>query len=201
MHEASAIILAGGKSTRLGRDKASEMLLGSSLLQHVVSRLEGLVTEAVIVRAQEQVLTAIEAPMPLRVVEDVYAGSGPLGGIYSGLRAIATPGALTVACDMPLLQPALLSQLLALATDEYDAVVPTNDMYLPEPLCAVYTKACLDAVESQIGDGALKVALFLDKVRVRYVPPATWRAWDQEGISFLNVNRDADLQRAEAYLR
>jgi molybdopterin-guanine dinucleotide biosynthesis protein A len=199
--DASAIILAGGRSTRLGRDKASELLLGVPLLQRAVSRVEGPVAEVVVVRAAGQTLPEVEASVPLRVVEDAYAGAGPLGGIYTGLGAVQSTHALTVACDMPLLQPALLSELLGLATGEYDAVVPTNDMYLPEPLCAVYTATCREAIAANLDAGALKVALFLDKVRVRYVPPAEWRAWDREGVSFVNVNREADLRRAEAYLR
>jgi molybdopterin-guanine dinucleotide biosynthesis protein A len=199
--DASAIILAGGKSTRLGRDKASETLLGVSMLQRVVSRIQGLVGEIIVVRAASQTLANIETSAALRVVEDVYAESGPLGGIYSGLSAITSPRALTVACDMPLLQPDLLAGLLLLASDDYDAVVPTNDMYLPEPLCAVYSTRCLPATQLQLGAGALKVALFLDRVRVRYVPPTEWRAWDPDGLSFLNVNREADLRRAESLLQ
>jgi len=199
--DASAIILAGGKSTRLGRDKASELLLGVSLLQRVVTQIEGLAGEIVIVHAAGKALPQIETLASLRVVEDVYADSGPLGGIFSGLSAITSRRALTVACDMPLLQPDLLAGLLLLASDDYDAVVPTNDMYLPEPLCAVYTTRCLPATQSQLGAGALKVALFLDMVRVRYVPPTEWRAWDPDGLSFLNINREADLHRAEALLQ
>src|SRR5689334_13502332 len=98
----SAIILAGGKSTRLGRDKASELLLGVSMLQRVVSRVEALASEVVIVRAAGQTLAALTASVPVRVVEDALAEKGPLGGIYSGLRAIDMPLAITVACDMPL---------------------------------------------------------------------------------------------------
>jgi molybdopterin-guanine dinucleotide biosynthesis protein A len=199
--KASAIILAGGKSTRLGRDKASELLLGVPLLQRVVSQVAPLAAEVVVVSAAGQALPAIAASVPVSMVEDTFAESGPLGGIYTGLRAITTRVALTVACDMPLLQPSLLTQLLMLATVDYDAVVPTNDMYLPEPLCAVYSTRCLDAIVSQVGAGALKVALFFDKVRVRYVPPSEWRTWDPEGLSFLNVNRETDLHRAEALLR
>jgi molybdenum cofactor guanylyltransferase len=198
---ASAIILAGGKSTRLGRDKASQELLGVSLLQRVVSRIEPLASEIVVVRAAGQTLPAIEASVPVRVVEDAIAGSGPIGGIYTGLSTIESPLAITVACDMPLLQPALLIEMLALATDDYDGVVPTNDMYLPEPLCAVYKKSCIEGIDTQIAANQLKVALFLDKVRVRYVPPATWRAWDPKGLSFLNINRESDLKRAETLLK
>ena len=200
-NDASAIILAGGRSTRLGRDKASEPLLGVSLLQRVVSRVEGLAGEIVVVRAAGQALPDIETSASLRVVEDVYPDSGPLGGIYTGLSAITTARALSVGCDMPLLQPELLAGLLLLASDGYDAVVPTNEMFRPEPLCAVYTTRCISSAQSQVGDGALKVALFLDKLRVRYVTPSEWRAWDREGLSFLNINREADLRRAEQLLK
>jgi molybdopterin-guanine dinucleotide biosynthesis protein A len=199
--DVSAIILAGGKSTRLGRDKASEQLLGVSLLQRVVSSVERLAGEIIVVSAAGQKLPALKVSLPIRTIEDVHAEFGPLGGIYSGLRAVTAPYALTVACDMPLLQPTLLSGLLRLATDDYDAVIPTNELALPEPLCAVYNRRCLAAIESQLSAGALKVALFLDKVRVRYVAPPQWRAWDPDGVSFLNVNREKDLKGAETVLK
>ena len=197
----SAIVLAGGRSTRLGRDKASEPLLGVSLLQRTVSNIDGLIDEIVIVRAAHQKLPEIETSASLRVVDDLHADSGPLAGIYTGLKTIATPNALTVACDLPLLQSNLLAGLLLLESDDHDAVVPTNDIFLPEPLCAVYSTRCLSAIEAQLRDGVLKVALFLDQVRVRYVRPAEWRAWDPEGRSFLNVNHHLDLARAEEILK
>ena len=199
--DASAIILAGGKAPAWGATRRPSRCSASRLLQRVVSRVEGLVGEIVVVRAAGQALPGIETSASLRVVEDVYPDSGPLGGIYSGLSAITTARALSVGCDMPLLQPDLLAGLLLLASDGYDAVVPTNAMFLPEPLCAVYSKRCLAAAQSQVGDGALKVALFLDKLRVRYVTPSEWRAWDTDGLSFLNVNHEADLKRAEALLQ
>lgn len=199
--DVSAIILAGGRSTRLGRDKASEPLLGISMLQRVVTSLESIVNEIVIVRAGGQELPEVETSASLTVVKDIHADLGPLAGIYTGLKAIGTASALTVACDLPLLQPNLLAGLLLLESDDYDAIVPTNDMFLPEPLCALYSTRCLPAIESQLNADALKVALFLDKVRVRFVPPTEWRAWDPEGRSFLNVNHHLDLARAEQLLR
>jgi molybdopterin-guanine dinucleotide biosynthesis protein A len=148
------------------------------------------------VRAAGQQLPAVETSAHLRVVDDFHAESGPLAGIYTGLKTIGTTNALTVACDMPLLQPDLLAGLLLLNSDAYDAVVPTNDMFLPEPLCAVYSTKCLPAIEAQLHAGAFKVALFLDNVRVRYVRPPEWRAWDPEGRSCLNVNHHQDMRRA-----
>jgi molybdopterin-guanine dinucleotide biosynthesis protein A len=193
----SAIILAGGQSTRLGRDKASELLLGRSLLQRVVDRLDGLVDEFVIVRATGQALPPIASTVPLRVVEDDFPRIGPLGGVYSGLSATKEPRAITVACDMPLVVGALLAELLRRAPG-HDAVVPVNGQ--PEPLCAVYAMSCITAMKARIDAGEYKVTAFLETIDVLYVEPEEWRRFDPEGLSFLNINRDADLRRAEHLL-
>ena len=195
----SGVILAGGLSTRLGRDKASELLAGRSLLQRVVDRLAGLVDEYVVVTAAGQVLPAVEASAPVRAVEDAYARVGPLGGIYSALSAMQGAWALTVACDMPLLQPALLSELLRVAPG-HDAVVPLNDGGLPEPLCAVYAKTCLPAIKQRVDAGSYKVTGFFESVDVLFVEPQAWQGFDSDGLSFLNVNREEDLRRAEALI-
>jgi molybdopterin-guanine dinucleotide biosynthesis protein A len=194
----AAIVLAGGKSSRLGRDKASEPLLGRPLIQHVIDRLGGLVEEYAVVRARGQQLPEIEAAGSLRIVEDVYPEIGPLGGIYTGLDAIEAPRAVAVGCDMPLLQPALLRELIRLA-EAHDLVVPVRKD-LPEPLCAVYAKTCLAAIRAQIEAGEYKIARFYDRLTPRYVSPEEWRRFDPEGLSFQNVNRDADLARVESLL-
>ena len=194
----AAIILAGGHSSRLGRDKASELLLGRSLLQHVVDRLQGVVDEYVIVRAAGQALPQIETGATVDIVEDAYPQIGPRGGVYTGLHALQAPHAITLACDMPLLQPALLAELLRVAPG-HDAVVPLNR--LPEPLCAVYAASCLPAIEQCIEAGSYKLTGFLEAVDVLYLNPESWRSFDPEGVSFLNVNREADLRRAETLLR
>ena len=193
----SAVILAGGLSSRLGRDKAAELLLGRSLLQRVIDRLEGLVDEYVVVTAAGQTLPSVKASASLRAVEDEYPRIGPLGGIYTGLSAMQARRAITVACDMPLLQPALLMELLRMAPG-HDAVVPLNG--LPEPLCAVYAAACLPAIRERIDAGEYKVTGFFEAIDVLYVEPDAWRRFDPDGLSFLNVNRGEDLRRAEELL-
>jgi molybdenum cofactor guanylyltransferase len=194
----AAIVLAGGKSTRLGRDKASEMLRGRSLLQRVIDRLDGLADEYVVVKAASQELPPVFASRPITVVEDLHPGAGPLGGVYTGLSSMDTPRAFAVACDMPLLQPRLLRALLRLAPD-HDAVVPINNA-LPEPLCAIYAASCLPAIKSQIDSGRFKMTSFLDSVNVRYVEPSEWQRFDAEGLSFFNLNGEDDLARAEKLL-
>jgi molybdenum cofactor guanylyltransferase len=193
----AAIILAGGQSTRLGRDKAGEMLKGRSLLQRVIARMDGLVDEYVVVTAAGQELPDTFASRPITPVEDLLPDAGPLGGVYTGLSTMHAPMAIAVACDMPLLQPSLLRLLLRL-TPDHDAVVPLNG--LPEPLCAVYTPACLPAIKAQLDAGSFKMTGFLDAVNVRYVTTEEWQRVDRDGLSFLNVNRDEDLRRAKELL-
>jgi molybdenum cofactor guanylyltransferase len=194
----ASIILAGGKSSRLGRDKASEVILGRSLLQRAVDKLDGLVEEHVIVTAQGQRLPDLEATARLRLVQDLYPGLGPLGGIYSGLSGMTGRYAITVACDMPLLQTALLEAMLTLL-GSHDAVVPLNR--LPEPLCAIYSTTCLPAILDRINSGDLKMTGFYEAIDVLYVEPEEWRRFDPEGLSFLNLNTEEDLRRAKALLK
>ena len=202
------IVLAGGKSTRLGRDKASEVLAGKSLLQHALDACDGLASRFVIVVAQHQRLPDLSTDTPVQIVEDAYPETGPLGAIYTGLITLRdTPPAtaaltdessdiaLVVACDMPLLQPALLRELLRLASDR-DAAVPIREGQ-PEPLCAVYSTACIESARLLLERGAYKVAGILDVIGARMVPESDWRHFDPDGLSFLNVNREEDLALAK----
>jgi molybdopterin-guanine dinucleotide biosynthesis protein A len=195
----AAIVLAGGKSSRLGRDKASEPLLGVPLLQRVIDRLRGLVVQVVVVKARGQDLPGLEAPVEVTVVEDLYPESGPLGGLYTGLIASACARSLAVACDMPLLQPALVAELFRQAP-AYDVVVPVAEDFA-QPLCAVYSKACLGPIKRELDAGRFKLTGFYENVRVLEVPPEVWARFDASAASFLNLNRDEDLSRAEAILR
>ncbi len=194
----AAIILAGGRSTRLGRDKASEVLLGRTLLQRAVDAFAGIADEYVVVTAVGQTLPRVETQVRLRVVEDAYPQTGPLGGIYTGLRAMEAAQGIVVACDMPLLQPALLLELIRLAPDA-DVVVPLQDG-LPEPLCAAYSKACLEPIRACLERGAYKVTQCFEALSPRYLRPEEWQRFDPDGLSFLNVNREEDLARARGLL-
>jgi molybdopterin-guanine dinucleotide biosynthesis protein A len=199
---APVVILAGGKSSRLGRDKASELLAGRTLLQRAVDACEGIASRYVLVKARGQALPVVRAPVPVDTLEDAYPETGPLGGIYTGLVSLGDSTgdqvALVLACDMPLLQPAMLGALLRLALG-YDAVVPVRDG-LPEPLCAAYAPRCAEAAGRLLDGGAYKLAGLLDRVRTRFLDEAEWQQWDAEGLSFLNVNREEDLARARVYL-
>jgi molybdopterin-guanine dinucleotide biosynthesis protein A len=196
--DTAGIILAGGKSTRLGRDKASEILLERSLLQHVVDHLDGVLDEIVVVKAPGQDLPATVSTTPLRVVEDAFPGTGPLGGIYTGLIATEASACIAVACDMPVLQPALLLELLRLLPG-YDLVAPIKES-LPEPLCTAYAKSCIDTVRTKLEAGDYKASGYFDEVNALLLEPETWQRFDPHGLSFLNINREDELDRVRHVL-
>ena len=190
----TGIILAGGKSSRLGRDKASEIVNGKPLLQWVTDRLEQVAAEIVVVKAAGQQLPPLDTRGPLTVTEDILPGHGPLAGIHSGLQSASHDLSIAVGCDMPLLCVPLLRELCRLA-EGYDVVMPTRKGR-PQPLHAVYRRSCVEAIEKELRAGHLKVISFLDAVRVRYVGEEEWAPFDSEGLSFFNVNSDDDLQQA-----
>ena len=192
----SGIVLAGGLSRRLGRDKAVEPFGDEPLIARVIGRLSTLTNETVVVVNNEARGAELPLPDEARVAVDIYPESGSLGGIFSGLTAANNDWGFVVACDMPFLNTDLIAHMLTLRED-YDAVVPLLDGY-PEPTHAAYSKACLPHIESRLRAGQLKIAGFFDDVRVRYVSESEILGYDAERLSFFNVNRPDDLERALA---
>ena len=192
----SGIVLAGGLSRRLGRDKAIEPFGGEPLIARVIGRLSTLTNETVVVVNNEARGAELPLPDEARVAVDIYPESGSLGGIFSGLTAANNDWGFVVACDMPFLNTGLIAHMLTLRED-YDAVVPLLDGY-PEPTHAAYSRACLPHIESRLKAGQLKIAGFFDDVRVRYVSESEIDSFDAERLSFFNVNRPDDLERALA---
>ena len=191
---ASAIVLAGGMSKRLGRNKALEDVGGQPLVLRVLDRLSEVTDDAVVVVNDAKRAGELPLPQSARVVIDRYAGSGPLGGIYTGLSACLQKWGLVAACDMPFLNTELWGDILA-RRDGHDAVVPVLDGR-PEPTHAAYSKTCLPRIEKRLKANDLKIALFLDEVRVAWTPQARVEELDPERLSFFNVNREEDLDRA-----
>lgn len=164
-------------------------------------RLRPFGQEIVVVTAQEQVsslVSVLSLCRKARIVTDFYPGKGPLGGIYTGLRAADTFYSLVVACDMPFLNLALLRHLLRLAPG-FDLVVPKIGGML-EPLHAVYSKNCLGVMEKLLHTGRLQIAEVMPLVKTRYVGDEEVDEFDPKHLSFLNINTEADLQRAKALI-
>lgn len=192
---ATAVVMAGGQSRRLGRDKALIPFEGEPLLARVVRRLHEVCGEVIVVGPPERA-----AVVPgVRVAPDIYAGAGPLAGIHVSLKTASHDRCLVVACDMPFLNVDLMRHLLALAP-EYDVVLPRYGGYTHQ-LHAVYAKTCLPYIEAQLNRGDYKIDRFFPQVRVRYVDEPELRRYDPLLISFFNVNTPESLAEAQAILQ
>ena len=192
--EAAAVILAGGSSRRFGRDKASEPLAGVPLLQRVVDRFDCLIEEIIVVRRPGQVLPTLS--QNVRVVVDAFRGSGPLGGLYTGLTAATAGPIVAVACDMPLLQAALIRALLDRARDK-GCAVPVAAGQL-QPLCAAYSRSAIAPMRRRLESGRLKLTDLFDDLTPYFMLEEEWRTLDPAGLSFLNINTAEDFSRAAA---
>ncbi|MBT5774700.1 MAG: molybdenum cofactor guanylyltransferase [Dehalococcoidia bacterium] len=187
MAELTGIVLAGGRSRRMGEDKASLMLDGVSLLQRCVDRLASVADELVLVGAPGRALPSVLSDLPMRTVEDPVEGEGPLMGMAVGLQVASAPVAVVVAVDMPLLEPELLRLLASRVNATHRWVVPiANDR--PQPLCSAFSVDALSVIRAHLdaGDRApMALAADLDAYRMQ---AEEWSAVDAEGRSFLNVN-------------
>jgi len=200
----SAIVLAGGLSRRLGQDKRRLRLWGAAaptLLEHVVGIVTRLCADVVVVLNDP----AEWAELPARLVPDVYADGGSLGGIYAGLLATEHEYALAVACDMPFLHAELLGVMLA-RPRSYDVLVPraiqpgtARNALEVEPLHAIYAKSCRAPIQALLESGRRQITAFFPAVRVVYIEPNETLRYDPSGRSFLNVNTPD--QAAEAALQ
>ena len=190
MEPASAIVLCGGDSRRMGgRDKALVEFRGRPLLAWVVDTLHEVSDDVIVISNRTEALSGYGA----RVVLDHDPPCGPLGGIAAGLAAARHELGIVVACDMPFLCVDLLRLLIGRAA-RVDAVIPrVGSDY--EPLHAVYRRTCLPAIERRIAAQDFAAVSFYPDVRLEVIAEAEWRAIDPDGRSTLNINTPEDLER------
>ena len=189
----TSIILAGGKSLRLGRSKALQSIGGKSLIQWVVDRLAILSTEIIIATAHGEAVPCSSA-VKIKTVADIYPGKGPLVGIYSGLIASSSSRAIVVGCDTPFLSVGLL-EYMTQNLGESDVALPRIGEMV-EPLCAVYSKNCLAPIQELLEQNELRISELFRMVKVKYVEEDEINGFDPEHLSFFNINSQADLTRA-----
>ncbi|GIV96422.1 MAG: putative molybdenum cofactor guanylyltransferase [Herpetosiphonaceae bacterium] len=208
----SAVIVAGGRSTRLGQDKRRLRLWGEAgptLLEHTIAVAAQLCSEVIVVLNDRESWPSLMATL----VADAYPDAGPLGGIATGLQQATNDYALTLSADLPLLNPALLKAMLH-RERTYDALIPrrsesgsgTVDATGPrnrrglETLHAIYSRRCLPAIEARLAAGQRQIISFLDDVSVVEVSPQEWRSIDPHGHSFKNINTPEQLVEVQHLL-
>ena len=193
------IVLAGGRSIRLGHDKLTEVFGGRTLVEIVVECVSSLVDEVVIVTAADRVEAEFKEMSSVRIVADLVPGKGPLMGLYTGLKESHAKSNIVVAADMPFLCSVLLGYMLEVAGD-YDAVVPRRNDQL-EPLHAVYYASCLPQIEEMLANDERSVHRLIPRLKARYIDEDEIATIDPEGRSFFNINTEDDLRRAHEFFQ
>ena len=188
-----AVVLAGGRSARMGTDKAMMDFCGRRMIDHVVDRLGALTDRVVVVTRRKHDL----GPLPAIVLEDEESFVGPLPALIAGLRVTGETRNVVVACDMPFLNIDLLRRLAASLEDETDAVVPTTSDGA-QPLHAAYGDCAIENLLTGMAAGERSLKGCLARLRIRWFPEEEWKPIDPDGRSFLNVNTPDDLQGAIA---
>jgi molybdenum cofactor guanylyltransferase len=198
--DVSCIILAGGKSKRLGRNKVTEKIGNASLLERVISAVAPLNNEIIIVAAKESSLPQLTNYPKLKLVTDIYPGKGSLGGVFTGLTVSETLYNLVVACDMPFLNLDLLRYMVELAGG-FDAVVPKLRDNILEPLHAVYSRNCISAMESLVKQNRLSILELFPLIKVRFIGEAEIESFDPKHLTFFNINTETDLEAGRSLLK
>lgn len=193
----TGVLVAGGKSRRMGRDKRFLELDGQPLLQRALSVLQGLFPE---------VLVAVAEPLPqltgqgCRMVLDLIPNCATLGGLYTGLFFATHPRVFAIGCDMPFLNQEVVKRL-ADRDPQADVVMPRLATGL-QPMHAVYSKACLPHLERMAKEQRLKVQNLAEVagLTVKLVPEKDFLDLDPQLLSFFNINTPADLEFARKLL-
>lgn len=197
----TGVILAGGKSRRMGENKALLQLGGDSLIGHVIRRMRLVTNELLLITNSPAEYTHLDLPM----YADIVPNTGALGGIYTGLTHASHDSVLCVACDSPFFVPKLLTYLVSVLA-EYDAVMPyithRDKTHLTlQTLCAAYSKSCLSIIERMLQESELRVHALQEWAHIKRIPPEIWQRFDPNGMSFFNINTPEDFDSATSYIR
>ncbi|MBH0178099.1 MAG: molybdenum cofactor guanylyltransferase [Nitrospira sp.] len=190
--DVTGILLAGGKSRRMGEDKRFLRIGEHTLFERTLAVLQSIFQTVCVVIAQDS--PPLEAEVP--VVRDLVADCGSLGGLYTGLKQAHTEYVFVVACDMPFLNPTLVRHVVSLK-DKADIVMVRLERGL-QPAHALYSRRCLPVIEEMLHARQLKIQHLAThpSLHIRLVAESELREIDHEGLSFININTPADLDAA-----
>lgn len=191
----TAIILAGGKSSRMGRNKAFLKFKDKTFLECQIELLKEIFDEIIISANSPKEYEIFNIP----VIEDAYYDKGPLGGIYTGLVNSKSFYTFFLACDMPFIEKPLIKSLQNF-TNGYDVIVPQNSNQL-EPLHAFYSKNCITPIKNQIDTNNLKIIDFYPQVKVKRVEIDEYINPKKENeTSLTNLTPLTNLNTMEEYI-
>lgn len=185
----TGIILAGGKSTRIGTDKAFLKIGEQTLIEILLAKIKDVFKDTIIIANEVERFDYLG----MRVIPDIIPTKGPLGGIYTGLVRSSNFYNFIVACDMPFIDTGLPGYL-SKKIDGYDvAVARYNDRL--QPLCAFYSKNCIEPIKEQLDRDNLKIRDFFERVKVNVVNEVEISRLKLDGRAFVNINTPEDYRR------
>lgn len=184
----TGVILAGGNSKRMGRNKALLDMGGITLIEKTYQTMAKLFAEVILITNTPDEYTFLNC----RYQADIYPGIGSISGLHTALSTSYTDRIFIVPCDMPFLSPALIS-LICQTEKTYDAVVPFSRQGM-EPLHALYHRRCLPQLEQAIVGGDKKITNFLQNIWTYFLPVSAYRHIPDTEYAFRNVNHPEDYE-------
>jgi len=185
--EISGVILSGGKSIRMGKNKAFIQVEGVPIIERIHNLFRKLFREVIIVTNEKDLFSNFDA----KLFSDLIPDKGALGGLYTGIVFSSFYYSFCVACDMPFIKKSLVQYLIENAANE-DVIVPRTKDGL-QPLHAIYSKNCVDAIRRSIEEGKSKIIDIYDQVNVKIVDEKDFLCFDPGRESFINVNTPEEL--------
>jgi molybdopterin-guanine dinucleotide biosynthesis protein A len=178
----TAIILAGGKSSRMNyQNKSFLKLKNKTFIEKILDELDLYDEKIIISNKPEEYLN-----LDVKVVKDIIPQCGPLSGVHSGLINAKYEYSLVVACDMPFINKEFVKNILTFATG-YDAVIPISNGYI-QPLCGVYKKTCLPVIEKNLKKNNHKIREIFKDLNVRYLKDEEINKLSNSEYVFININ-------------
>lgn len=189
----TGIILAGGKSSRLGRDKAWEDVGGQRIIDRVIGALRSSCDEVLIIGDRPERQNELSLPKCIQYRSDELKGRGSIGGLYTGLKSSDTLWSLVVACDMPFISRELIRFMLSIISkNRCDAIVPViNGRY--QPTHALYNSTCIPFIEKNISSGNFRMDSYFDEIYLEEISEDVINSIKGAELSFFNVNTEDDL--------
>lgn len=192
----TGIILAGGKSSRMGTNKALLKINGKTIVEILISKMQELFTETIIVtNSIEEYKFIVECGRykKVRIIRDIVPDMGSLSGLHSGLVDSKSKYNFIVACDMPFINQDVILYMLE-ESKGYDVVIAERNSRL-QPFCAVYSKNCIKPIKDEVLKNNLRVRDFFKYVKVKVITEKEAARYDLDGLSFVNINTPEDHNR------
>lgn len=195
MIDATAIILAGGRSLRMKFNKAFAEIEKRKVIDIIIDKLKPVFSELVIISNQTELYKTYNLPL----YQDIYPGLGPISGIHSGLVNATYDKAFAIGCDIPFIKIELVEYMFQ-RLDDYDSVVLDIDGYL-QPTVAIYTKKCVPALEKCLQENKLKLSRIFNDFNTLQISKEDTKLFGDISESFLNLNDEDTLETARKIAR